>query len=239
MNKNIILLHGAWHASWVWKYTLPKLQSYGFKVWAPDLPGHGSNIHYNFKDIEFQTYIDYIQSILEKMDGEVTLIGHSMAGIIISQIGELMPHKINKLIYLTGFVPDNNGSLASEEEKFREKTVTNYTKVDIEENYIMVNPDYIPHLFYNKCKKEDIDFATKLFQKQPLKPFVQQVNLTSSKFGQLPKAYIMCSEDQAILKEEQMSMASKICCDLFEIDTDHSPFFSNNEELCRLLNKII
>ena len=34
-----VLIHGAWHGGWCWKYVIPLLEKEGHRVIAPDLPG--------------------------------------------------------------------------------------------------------------------------------------------------------------------------------------------------------
>ena len=38
-------------------------------------------------------------------DGPVTVVGHSMGGLVISQMAELAPERINHLIYVAAFLP--------------------------------------------------------------------------------------------------------------------------------------
>jgi pimeloyl-ACP methyl ester carboxylesterase len=48
-----ILIHGTWHASWCWKRVAPLIKGKGYKVLAPDLPGHGED-RTKLKDILFE-----------------------------------------------------------------------------------------------------------------------------------------------------------------------------------------
>src|ERR1700733_1981637 len=95
LKKTYILLHGAWHAGWCWKHIIPILESHGHTVIVPDLPGHGED-KTPYLDITLKTYIDSITEIIMLMGKPVTLVGHSMAGVIISQIGENIPDRIDQ-----------------------------------------------------------------------------------------------------------------------------------------------
>lgn len=85
-----ILLHGAWHGAWAWKEIVPKLRTLGHVVYTPDLPGHGNN-KVDFKHVNLTLYTQAIIDLIKKIDSKVILIGHSMAGIIISQVAEYIP----------------------------------------------------------------------------------------------------------------------------------------------------
>lgn len=49
---------------------------------------------------------------------KVILVGHSMAGVIISQVAENMPNKIDKLIYVSAYLPKNGEDVSSITNKF-------------------------------------------------------------------------------------------------------------------------
>ena len=38
-----VLVHGAWHGGWCWEDVAPRLAADGHAVFAPDLPGLGSD----------------------------------------------------------------------------------------------------------------------------------------------------------------------------------------------------
>ena len=90
-------------------------------------------------------------------------------------------------------------------------------------------------LFYASCDEQDRRYALSLLQEQPLLPFIETVSISSSRFGCVPKLYIECLKDKAILIEDQRRMHSKIDCKVHSLDCDHSPFFSATDQLTKLI----
>jgi pimeloyl-ACP methyl ester carboxylesterase len=233
--KTFILIHGAWHGSWCWDSVINKMQESGHQVYALDLPGHYQN-HVEFHDVTLASYLEYVKNFIQKIDGKVILVGHSMSGIIISQVAEDLPDKISKLIYLTAFVPDYQGSLMEEEKKSIKSTVT--LEIIIYENKIQIkHSQKLKELFYSCCSEKEADFAITQLQDQPLQPFVDRVSLSDQNFGKTEKVYIECLKDRAILIEDQRRMNQKINCKKITLDSDHSPFFSCPELLVEILIK--
>ena len=48
-----------------------------------------------------------------QQQGKVTLVGHSMAGIVVSQVAESIQNKIEKLAYVSAYLPKNGEDLLS------------------------------------------------------------------------------------------------------------------------------
>ena len=68
-------------------------------------------------------------------------------------------------------------------------------------------------------------------------PFVALENAEA--FDTLPRAYVTCLQDRAILPALQRRLYTAAGCDpVIEIDTDHSPWLSRPEELVAALNRI-
>ncbi|MEC1070892.1 alpha/beta fold hydrolase [Priestia megaterium] len=63
---------------------------------AVDLPGSGENTTLP-QEVTPKSYTDKVMAILEKVDSPVILVGHSMAGVVISQVAEYIPKKYKSL----------------------------------------------------------------------------------------------------------------------------------------------
>ena len=127
--------------------------------------------------------------------------------------------------------------MLEEEQKSQFPSVALKVKID-EKNYsINLDIQHCAELFYNNCTAEDIKFASKFLQNQPLLPFASQVSLGEN-FDRIPKTYIECLQDMAIHIEDQRRM-NIVCDNIQSINTDHSPFFSAPKELSRILDNIV
>lgn len=91
-----VLVHGAWHGAWCWKYVIPILENEGHNVIALDLPGHGED-KTPIPEITFDAYAKRVCKILDEQSEPVVLVGHSMGGAVISQVAEYLPSKNHKI----------------------------------------------------------------------------------------------------------------------------------------------
>ena len=236
-NKNYVFIHGAWHGSWCFDRYVTKKMHQGHNIFTLDLPGHYANNNFNFKDITLNSYVDYVSNFIKKnINGKVILVGHSMGGIVISQVAENIPLNISDLVYLCAFIPEKNGSLLDEEKKTNHPSVSLNISIDEKECTISLNQDAIKDLFYQNCSIDDFEFTKKHLQNQPLIPFTSNVSLGNN-FDSIRKTYIECEQDRAIHIEDQRRM-NKICDRIYSINTDHSPFFSAPDKLVEILKNI-
>lgn len=93
MEKTIILLHGFGEDSRVFDHLVPQLAAYG-KVYAPDLPGSGSQHNHplepGYDSIEWLA--DWVYQQLEAQGiQKCVLLGHSMGGYIALAFAEKYP----------------------------------------------------------------------------------------------------------------------------------------------------
>src|SRR6476646_5943099 len=122
--KNFLFVHGAWHAAAHWNDVVERLVTMGHRAFAIDLPGSGLNARYPqsylrndftalasepspVAGIHLADYADAITTQLVSMarNGKVTLVGHSFGGLAITLAAEAQPELIERVIYLTAYVP--------------------------------------------------------------------------------------------------------------------------------------
>ncbi|OGT52689.1 MAG: hypothetical protein A3E84_02685 [Gammaproteobacteria bacterium RIFCSPHIGHO2_12_FULL_42_13] len=230
-----ILIHGAWHASWCWRYVVPLLEAKGHRVIAPDLPGHGEYIM-DFRRITLDTYVDYVTELVQAQSRRVVLVGHSLAGVIISQVAENIPECIKELIYIAAFIPETNKSLLQEASRSKSSGVSTEIMTDEAKNEVSIIPSpRVRELFYNCCRTEDVDFAFSHLQAQPYRPLADTIHISSERFGKVKKRYVECMQDMALEVDDQRRMYAKTNCTVASIHADHSPFFSAVDELVKVI----
>lgn len=229
-----ILVHGAWHGGWCWEKISPLLAAAGHTVYAPDLPGHGAD-KTPISRINLKSYVQCIEKILTSLSEPVILVGHSLAGIIISQVAENNASKIKKLIYIAAFLPKNGDSLFSLAQQQPPTSFSKLMKAVPAENAFYFPVEQARGFAYHCCDEETIIAAQKRLCVEPLLPSATSVKLSAEKFGLIPKIYIECEEDQAVLLSSQQRMHCETPCQVFSLKTDHSPFYSTPKQLAALL----
>jgi pimeloyl-ACP methyl ester carboxylesterase len=226
----IFLIHGAWHAAWCWERVAKQLSTKGHLVFTPDLPGHGANIR-PAHTITFNDYVVSLINLIQQQTEPVTLVGHSMAGLIISQIAEMIPDHIRELVYVSAYIPKDQESLLSIAEAGESRQVSPFLMIDQAKQEIQLKSSAeLKNIFFNCCRDEDAEYAMGKIQTQPLKPFVEKVKL-SDRYHRVAKRSFVCRYDKAIFLADQVKMSLCVTDDIVYLDADHSAYFSGEREL--------
>ena len=98
--KPVVLLHG-WRASWhVWQWTIPPLVKANFRVYAPDLIGHGDSAKPPLAYVA-EDYDAYLEALLAHLRiSSAILVGHSLGGHIALRYAVIHPSQVNRLVLL-------------------------------------------------------------------------------------------------------------------------------------------
>jgi pimeloyl-ACP methyl ester carboxylesterase len=90
-----VLVHGAWAGSWAWKKVIPFLRAAGHEVHATTATGLGDRVHLAGPAVDLDTHITDVVNLLEFEElTEVTLVGWSHGGMIITGVGERVPDRL-------------------------------------------------------------------------------------------------------------------------------------------------
>ena len=103
----IVLVHGAFQSARTWDLVVPRLPARGRRVIAATLTGLGTDSALS-EAVTLDTHIDDIVALLERHDlRDVTLVGHSYAGMVITGAAERARDRIRHLVYVDALVPDH------------------------------------------------------------------------------------------------------------------------------------
>lgn len=109
---NFVLVHGAWHGGWCWRDTAAALRAAGHQVFTPTHTGVGERAHQSDQNITLETHIRDVCGCIEWEElKDVTLVGHSYGGMVITGVADRMADRISSLVYLDAFVPEHGDSL--------------------------------------------------------------------------------------------------------------------------------
>jgi pimeloyl-ACP methyl ester carboxylesterase len=169
----------------------------------------------------------------------VVLVGHSRGGIIISAVAERIPERIRKLVYLAAFLLPSGRTLADEANAIEDSLVPPNMIPAQSGLTCTVRASVLREAFYGKSSNEDATFAISRLGQEPLKPLVTPLELSTARYGRVPRTYIETTRDRAVTPRAQTRMQSVLPCDpVFTLDSDHSPFLSQPEALARILISI-
>jgi pimeloyl-ACP methyl ester carboxylesterase len=87
----VILVHGAWHASWCWsEHWTGYLADRGYTTHALDLRGHGESPG-SLRKAGIGSYVEDVRSVADALDENPIIVGHSMGGFVTQHY--LMKHE--------------------------------------------------------------------------------------------------------------------------------------------------
>ncbi len=94
-----VLVHGAWHGAWAWDRVVPLLAA---RTVVPELSGGNAGL---------EDHVDQVVAALATTDGEVILVGHSSAGLVVRQAADRRPDLVNHIVLVEGWAGPDGTSL--------------------------------------------------------------------------------------------------------------------------------
>jgi pimeloyl-ACP methyl ester carboxylesterase len=220
-----VLVHGAWHGSWEWEALTPLLEAEGHRVIAVDLP------RTTMDDI-----VATIRAAVESAEEPVILVGHSAGGMWITQTAEAIPERIAKLVYVAAFLPTDGQALV---DLAGDDIVQTNLVVDEAAGTALVAEGVHREAFYGDCSDEVAAAASARHVPEAFAPFATPVRITEARAGSVPRVYVECVRDNAMVIEKQRAMqAASPCRQVLAIDTDHCPSLSRPRELADHLSSL-
>jgi len=216
-----VLVPGAWLGGWCWRDVAPPLQAGSHAVIAATLTGLGERAHLLRPDIGLGTHVADIVGLLHHQDlTDVTLVGHSYGGTVITAAAEQAPDRIRRLVYLDAAMPrdgeSNNDVIGPQ------YAAALRAEADADGNGWRVPPpasigDGLPDTLREWVKAR--------LTPHPLRPLGEPVRLRSRAAAALPRTFIRTST-QSMLYAELMERARKAGWSCRDLAGGHYPMFT-------------
>ena len=233
-----ILLHGAYHGAWCWHRLAPLLEARGHRVAAPDLPGHGDD-GTPLAEVGLGAYADRIEALVAAAPEPPVLVGHSMAGMVLTALAERRPAAVARLVYLTAYMPADGETLSGVAKRDADSLVRARVEDVDGVPCVVLAEGNLREAFYHDATADDVAWVAERVRPQPLRPFRDPVTVTPGRAGRVPRLYVHCRDDRAISPGLQARMVA--ACPgtpTAELGGGHSPFLTRPGELADLLSAL-
>jgi pimeloyl-ACP methyl ester carboxylesterase len=273
---NILFVHGAWHSAAHWNKVAEKLTEQGHLVHAMDLPGSGLDAGYpqSYLANDFDSFAseaspvgsihlsDYSDAIVAQVrelapQGKVTLVGHSFGGLAITRAAEAVPELIERLVYLTAYVPAQQATgaaLAALPEGASSISGAILVGDPMTTGAMRINPrssdpEYVEKgraaLYGDVSTEEYLRFAAYLSPDLPLPVAFDDARGTPERWGSVRRTFIRTTEDRTIpvaLQDRMIAEADALTpgnrFDVRTLPSSHSPFASMPDRLATVLESL-
>lgn len=223
--QTYVFVHGAWGGGWEYKQVDSLLTAQGHKVYRPTMTGLGERVHLANPDINLSTHItDIVNVILFEDLHNITLVGHSYGGMVISGVAERVPERIGKLIYVDAFVPNDGESL--------------FTARGEKDSWAIIKPhvkDGMIEYFFGPTKPTPPTDVP-----QSLKTNTETLFIKNPAVKKIPTSYVLMTQNQDIEKAGFAPFAKRAKqrrWQLLTLEGDHYPMRNQTENFIVTLSK--
>jgi len=245
---HFVLVHGAMHGAWCWYKIVELLEKDGHKVSAIDLMSAGTNPAAADSINSFEEYNQPLMHFLAKLPQteKIVLVGHSMGGVSLARGSEDFPHLIAVAVYVCAFMFQGGESMQRGKEMMENKDHLQQMEYNFG-NGIGELPTsgllprkFQKNLFYGTSSILDATLASLLLRPFPIMAMTNMsLDTTDEGYGVVPRVYIKTLKDNALsLAKQEVLITNSPPQKVYNIDSDHSPFFSAPEKLHSLLLEI-
>ena len=219
-----VLVHGAWAGGWMWDAVADDLRAGGAEVVAVDLASVGADPS-ALGTLEDD--IGIVRGAVEGAGGPVVLVGHSYGGVPVSAFAD--HDAVARTVYVAAVWPEDGQTLV--EALSAGPPLTWFTpRAD---GAVELSPD---HDLLHRVLLRDLprDEALGVIARLRLHAASTLMAPALSPTPKHPTTYVVCEEDQAIVRPVQEHLAGR-ADEVVRMASDHCPMAARHEELAEVL----
>jgi pimeloyl-ACP methyl ester carboxylesterase len=234
-----LLVHGMSHGAWCWEHVVPLLEHDGHRIVTVDLPGHGRRAA-EWRRASVGAYASAAaDAAMAAGLSRAVVVGHSMAGVVIPKVAELVPARVAHLVFLAAVVLPNGGSLLDTHLEAPIRAMLQ--GLGRSRGGLIQYPAALEHArWMNDLPAGDprVVAALARLTPQPLRPWVEHVDLRRFYAMPVGRTYIRCLRDVAVPPAQAAAYAARLGVTPIDLDTAHGPMLSAPEALAKVLRSL-
>jgi pimeloyl-ACP methyl ester carboxylesterase len=218
--KNIVLVHGAFADGSSWAKVIPILQAKGYHVTAVQNP--------------LTSLADDVAATnraLAQQDGPLILVGHSWAGVVITEAG--MDPKVAGLVYVAAFGPDQGEAVSELGKAYPPPPALTAPIVD-QQGFMSLPTDAVVKHFASDLPASEASLVAAT--QGPIKVSAFDAKVSAAAWKTKPSWYIVSKLDEAIAPEEERFFAKRMKATTTELNTSHLPMLSQPKAVAAVIS---
>jgi pimeloyl-ACP methyl ester carboxylesterase len=235
VSETFVLLHGSWHGGWAWEPPAWCLRELGHTAYAPTYPGHFAGASRN--GIRHDDYVAAVVSFVEGRDlRDVVLVGHSFGGSVVSRVSQVIPDRLKRLVFHSGFVVEDGGSV---NDNLPPEQIDAFAGAAAAspDNTVACPWEVFRDRFIQDASPEAARSVWERLVPQPYTPWDEKLDLREFYRAELPRSYIAVADDRALSPGAWHPGMSQRLGEfkLVEMGGSHEVMFTRPAELARKL----
>ncbi len=219
--KNIVLVHGAWADGSCWSKVIALLQAKGFRVVAVQNPL-----------TSFADDVAATKRIIALQEGPVILVGHSYAGVVITEAGN--DPKVVGLVYVAAFAPGEGESINSVSKPYPPAPLGSELRPDAE-GFLTATPKGIAEDMAQDLSDDERQILTATQGQTSAAVFGATV--TTPAWKTKPSWAVIAGNDRAIPPELEKDEAAAIKATSIILPANHLAMLSHPKEVAELIEQ--
>jgi pimeloyl-ACP methyl ester carboxylesterase len=216
--KSVVLVHGAFADGSGWKPVADILLRDGYSVYVVQEP-----------ETSFAADLAATQRVLEKA-GPSILVGHSYAGMIITEVGTHANAKA--LVYVAAFLPEVGETAGGLQSKIPPATKG---IGPVGDGFLAVDPEVFPQDFAPDLPKDVTRFL--VISQVPIAGEIFEAKITRAAWKDKPSYAVIPKDDRMINPDLHRFMTKRAGVETIELPGSHAIFFVRPEEVAALIEK--
>ncbi len=222
----VVLVHGAWADSSGWGGVITKLERDGYPVLAVANP---------LRDLAGDSA--YVRSVIDSIDGDVVLVGHSYGGAVITNAATGADN-VDALVYVAAFAPDKGETVGQYNDP------TKYPGTELTPDSIVfrpfpggvdstIDPAQFRQIFAADLpeKQASIMAATQ----RPANVAVLDEPTGEPAWKTIPSWYQISTQDKALSPVAQRFFAKRMGAHTTSVNASHAAYISHPAETANLI----
>ncbi len=234
-----VLVHGAWQGAWSWDRVTPLLRAAGANAMTPVLRGVGERAREREPVPSLRDHVDDVVAAITALpEGRIILVGHSYAGMVVTEAADRVGDRLAHLVYLDAAVPTDGDDFAAQ--------VPGLTPVDLDRRRaayraLAGDGEWLPAPSpetIGVTRPDDVQWLQQKLTVHPLRTWLEPVSLRHGGLDGLDKTYVMASNPHTTLMgypshaERARNMAG---WQVFEVASGHNLIVTAPKRVAEIL----